>query len=306
MGVTVTTEPARPGDVDKVPTGGRRRRTTSLQGRASGDAAVNVFSHAVLIGWSVLVVVPFIWVLVASTKTTREIFGDPWSLPATPRWGNFASAWDKGVGDYLFNSLVVVTGGVLLTMLFGSMVAYVLARYEFVGNRLIYYFFAGGMMFPVFLAIVPLFFVVDNLGMLSTYRGLILVYVAYSLPFTVFFMHAFFRTMPTEVAEAAVLDGASHTGVFFRVMLPMAKPGLLSIGIFNVLGQWNQFVLPAFLSPDKPVLAQGIATLLSSQRYRGDWGTLFAALAVAMVPVILVYLVFYRQVQAGLTSGTLK
>jgi len=147
---------------------------------------------------------------------------------------------------------------------------------------------------------------VQNLGMLSTYQGLILVYVAYSLPFTVFFMHSFFRTLPTEIAEAAVMDGASHGAVFFRVMLPMAKPGLLSIGIFNVLGQWNQFVLPSFLSPEKPVLAQGIATLLASQRYEGDWGALFAALTVAMVPVVVVYLVFYRQVQAGLTGGTLK
>lgn len=317
--MTVTTKPGKPDkpdrankpdradNADAVPPARRTRRTTSPRGgSSSGDAAVNVFSHAVLIGWSVMVLVPFVWALVASTKTSREIFGEPWSLPASPQWSNFSRAWDKGVGDYLLNSLIVVTGGVLLTMLLGSMVAYVLARYEFLGNRFIYYLFAGGMMFPVFLAIVPLFFVVQNLGMLSTYHGLILVYVAYSLPFTVFFMHAFFRTLPTSVAEAAVMDGASHTAVFFRVMLPMAKPGLLSIGIFNVLGQWNQFVLPSFLSPEKPVLAQGIATLLASQRYEGDWGALFAALTVAMVPVVVVYLVFYRQVQAGLTGGTLK
>ncbi len=299
--MTVTTKPR---DVSAPPPPSRASR----KGRSAsaGDVGVNVFSHVVLIGWSVLVMVPFVWALVASTKTSREIFAEPWSLPASPQWKNFSSAWDKGVGDYLFNSLVVVTGGVVLTMLLGSMTAYVLARYEFKGNRFVYYLFAAGMMFPVFLAIVPLFFVVENLGMLSTYRGLILVYTAYSLPFTVFFMHAFFRTLPTSVAEAAVMDGCSHTGVFFRVMLPMAKPGLLSVGLFNVLGQWNQFVLPSFLSPEQPVLAQGIATLLASQRYEGDWGALFAALTVAMVPVIVVYLVFYRQVQAGLTGGTLK
>jgi N-acetylglucosamine transport system permease protein len=278
----------------------------SRPGSGVGDKSVNVFSHVVLVGWSLLVIVPFVWALIASTKTTREIFAEPWSLPASPQWDNFSGAWDKGVGEYLLNSLVVVTGGVLLTMLLGSMAAYVLARYEFPGNRFIFYLFAAGMMFPVFLAIVPLFFVVENLGMLSTYHGLILVYVAYSLPFTVFFMHAFFRTLPSEYAEAAVVDGCSHTGVFFRVMLPMAKPGLLSVGIFNVLGQWNQFVLPQFLSPEKPVLAQGIATLLASQRYEGDWGVLFAALTVAMVPVVVVYLVFYRQIQSGLTAGTLK
>jgi N-acetylglucosamine transport system permease protein len=271
-----------------------------------GDAAVNVFSHVVLIGWSVMVLVPFAWALLASVKTSGEIFGSPWSLPESPQWSNFAQAWDKGVGQYLLNSVIVVTGGVVLTMLLGSMAAYVLARYRFPGNRPLYYLFAAGMMFPVFLAIVPLFFVVRNLGMLSTYQGLILVYVAYSLPFTVFFMHAFFRTLPTAVAEAAFIDGCSHAGVFFRVMLPMAKPGLLSIGIFNVIGQFNQFVLPSFLSPERPVLAQGIATLLASQRYEGDWGALFAALTIAMVPVVVVYLLFYRQVQTGLTSATLK
>jgi len=299
--MTVTTRPD-----DAVSETQESRRRSPAAGSGNGDAAINVFSHTVLLGWSILVVVPFIWALIAATKTSREIFGSPWSLPESPQWSNFARAWDKGVGDYLLNSIIVVTGGVLLTMLLGSMTAYVLARYEFRGNRVIYYFFAAGMMFPVFLAIVPLFFVVQTLGLLSTYHGLILVYVAYSLPFTVFFMHSFFRTLPTEIAEAAVMDGCSHAAVFFRVMLPMAKPGLLSIGIFNVLGQWNQFVLPSFLSPEKPVLAQGIAQLLASQRYEGDWGALFAALTVAMVPVVVVYLVFYRQVQAGLTGGTLK
>jgi N-acetylglucosamine transport system permease protein len=276
--------------------------------RARGDISVNAASHIVLLVWSIVVIVPFVWAILASVKTTGEIFSDPWSPPETPRWGNFDSAWnwEDGFGQYLLNTIIVVSGGVLLTMLLGSMVAYVLARYDFPGNRFVFYLFAAGMMFPVFLAIVPLFFVVDRLGMLSTYHGLILVYVAYSLPFTVFFMHAFFRTLPTSVAEAAIVDGASHTGAFFRVMLPMAKPGLLSIGIFNVLGQWNQFVLPQFLSPDQPMLAQAIASLLSNQRYRADWGTVFAFLGLAMIPVILVYLIFYRQVQSGLTSGTLK
>ena len=301
--MTVTT---RTGDAGTPMSTPPRQTGDGRKGSGAGDVGVNVFSHAVLIGWSVMVLVPFAWALLASLKTSREIFGSPWSLPEVFQWKNFTRAWDKGVGEYLLNSIVVVTGGVLLTMLFGSMVAYVLARYEFPGNRFIYYLFAAGMLFPVFLAIVPLFFVVQNLGMLSTYQGLILVYVAYSLPFTVFFMHAFFKTLSTSIAEAAFMDGCSHAGVFFRVMLPMAKPGLLSIGIFNVIGQFNQFVLPSFLSPEKPVLAQGIATLLASQRYEGDWGALFAALTIAMVPIVVVYLIFYQQVQAGLTAGTLK
>jgi N-acetylglucosamine transport system permease protein len=281
-----------------------QRRSRGVSG---GEVGMSVFAHTMLVVWSVLVLVPFAWALLASVKPTAEIFGEQWPpWPKDVTWSNFTKAWEYGVGQYLFNSVVVVAGSVVGTMLFGSMVAYVLARYEFRGNRFIYYMFAAGMMFPVFLAIVPLFFVVKNFNMLSTYQGLILVYIAYSLPFTVFFMHAFFRTLPTSIAEAAMVDGASHAGTFFRVMLPMAKPGLLGVGIFNVLGQFNQFVLPSFLSPEKPVLSQGIATMLSSMRYRNEWGELFAALAIAMVPVIIVYLIFYRQIQAGLTSATLK
>lgn len=270
---------------------------------------VNVFSHTVLIAWSVLVVVPFAWALLASLKSTGEIFGDnPWALPKDLLWSNFSRAWDKGVGQYLFNSLVVVAGGVFGTMLFGSMVAYVLARYEFPGNRFVYYLFAAGMMFPTFLAIVPLFFVVKNFGMISTYQGLILVYIAYSLPFTVFFLTAFFRTLPTSVAEAAFVDGASHTRTFFQIMLPMAKPGLISVGIFNFLGQWNQYMLPTVLNtdPDKRVLTQGLVQLAVSQGYKGDWSGLFAGLVMAMLPVLAAYIVFQRQVVRGLTAGAVK
>ncbi|MFI5835721.1 carbohydrate ABC transporter permease [Micromonospora sp. NPDC051300] len=119
-------------------------------------------------------------------------------------------------------------GALLLTMLLGSLVAYALARYEFRGNRLVYYTFVAAMFFPVFLALVPLFCVVQQLGLLGTYPGLILVYAAYAVPFTVFFLHAFFRALPGEAAEAAFIDGCSHGSVFFRVMLPMAHSGGLS------------------------------------------------------------------------------
>jgi N-acetylglucosamine transport system permease protein len=168
-------------------------------------------------------------------------------------------------------------------------------------------------MFPVFLALVPLFFMVKRLDMLNTYQGLILVYIAYSMPFTVFFMHAFFRTLPTAVFEAAVLDGASHTRIFFQVMLPMAKPGLISVGIFNTLGQWNQFILPTVLmqpqsgsDPERYVLTQGLIQLQQQQGYASDLPVLFAGVTIAMIPMLVVYLSFQRQVQAGLTSATLK
>ncbi len=184
-----------------------------------------------------------------SFKNNTEIFSSPWTLPGAFRIENWSRAWTKAhIGRYFLNSVIVVVAcSIFGTMLLGSMAAYVLARYKFCGNRLIYYLFVSGLAFPVFLALVPLFFVVKNLGLLNTYTGLILVYIAYSLPFTVFFLTAFFKTLPTSVAEAAMMDGASHTRLFFRIMLPMARPGLVSVAIFNVIGQWNQYLLPVVL-----------------------------------------------------------
>jgi N-acetylglucosamine transport system permease protein len=283
--------------------------------RGGGDGTVvNAFSHVFLAAWALMVAVPLLWAFVSSFKDNREILQEPWGLPHALRWENFAHAWTRAhLGGYFFNTVIVVGAGVFLTMLLGAMAAYVLARYDFPGNRLVYYLFVAGLALPVFLALVPLFFVVSNLGLINTYTGLILVYVAYSLPFTVFFLHSFFRTLPTSVAEAAIVDGASHTRLFFQIMLPMARPGLISVGIFNVLGQWNQFLLPTTLmqqtgpfDPAKKVISQALADLAVQQGYAGDWGALFAGLTLATIPVLAVYLVFQRQVQAGLTAGTIR
>jgi len=270
---------------------------------------LSALTHVALLVWTVLVVVPIVWTFLASVKSEDETFGDAWSLPAHLCLDNWARAWaEASIGRYLFNTVVVVGGALFLTMLFGALVAYCLARYPFRGNRVIYYTLVAGMLFPVFLALVPLFFVVDQLGLLGTYHGLILVYAAYALPFTVFFLHSFFRSLPGEVAEAAFLDGCSHSGVFFRVMLPMARPGLLSVGIFNVVGLWNQYLLPLALNPepDRYVLAQGLAFLAVSQGYRSDWSGLFAGLVIAMLPVLVAYLLFQRQIRAGLTAGAVR
>ncbi|WP_431926481.1 carbohydrate ABC transporter permease [Micromonospora wenchangensis] len=260
--------------------------------------------------WAVIVIVPILWTFLAAFKNTSEIFSSPWTLPAELRWENFGRAWTKAhVGRYFLNSVFVVSCSTFGTMLFGSMAAYVLARYKFRGNRAIYYLFVSGLAFPVFLALVPLFFVVRNLGLLDTHTGVILVYIAYSLPFTIFFLAAFFRTLPNSVAEAGMIDGCSHTRLFFQVMLPMAKPGLISVAIFNIIGQWAQYQLPLVLlsnAKDKWVLTQGIADISVNAGYEADWSGLFAALTIAILPMIIVYAIFQRQIQSGLTSGAVK
>ncbi|SDQ99649.1 carbohydrate ABC transporter permease [Thermostaphylospora chromogena] len=276
-------------------------------------------SHIALAVWAVMVAVPIIWTFLASIKTEEEIFSDAWSLPAVPRLDNYVRAWEQAnIGTYMLNSIVVVFFGVAGTMLLGSMAAYVLARYSFRGGRALYLLFVSGLAFPVYLALTPLFFVVQNMGTLpligpfiglNTHAGLVLVYIAYSLPFTVFFLAAFFRTLPTQVAEAAFVDGASHTRVFFQIMLPMARPGIISITVFNILGQWNQYQIPLVLlagDKDKWVLTQGIAEISTAAGYDADWAALFAALSMAILPMLVIYTIFQRQIQAGLTAGALK
>ncbi|MEV4200052.1 carbohydrate ABC transporter permease [Micromonospora globbae] len=310
----MTTEMAPSAPVAPAGTGkaGTRAGTPAVQRRRE-VGLLSGLGHVALAVWAILVIAPLLWTILASFKSNTEIFlGNPFALPKEFSFDSFARAWtEANVGRYFLNSVLVVSLSTAGTMLFGAMAAYVLARYPFPGNRVIYYLFVSGLAFPVFLALVPLFLIVNNLGLLNTYTGLILVYIAYSLPFTVFFLAAFFKTLPQSVAEAAMIDGASHTRLFFQIMVPMARPGLVSIAIFNIIGQWNQYLLPVALmqgqgADAKWVLTQGIASISTSAGYEADWAALFAALTLSILPMIIVYAIFQRQIQSGLTSGAVK
>ncbi|HEV7961703.1 MAG TPA: carbohydrate ABC transporter permease [Actinoplanes sp.] len=274
---------------------------------------LNGFAHIALILWALATAGPLIWVILASFKNNTEIFlGQPFALPQHFSFQTYANAWSQAhVGRYFLNSVFVVAISTAGTMLFGSMAAYVLARYKFFGNRFIYYMFVSGLAFPTFMALVPLFFILKQFSLINTFTGLILVYIAYSLPFTVFFLAAFFKTLPMEIEEAATVDGASHTRKFFQIMVPMARSGLVSITIFNIVGQWNQYLLPVAImqgagADSKWVLTQGIASISVSAGYHAEWSTLFAALTLAILPMIVVYAIFQRQIQSGLTAGAVK
>ncbi|MEA3338160.1 MAG: carbohydrate ABC transporter permease [Chloroflexota bacterium] len=274
-----------------------------------GDVISRGVLGAILAIWAVIVIFPMVWLLYSSFKTDQEIFFDPWALPQSLQWDNFSRAWtDAHIGEYFINSLIVVLPSIFLILLFSAMAAYVLARFPFPGNRFLFYLFMAGMLFPIFLALIPLFFLVKDLGMLNTYHGLILVYVAFSLPFSIFFLTGFFRSLPSELHEAAVIDGANQYRVFFTIMLPLAQPGLISIGIFNFLGMWNQFLLPVVLMTrdDRFLLTQGLAFMLHQQYYKSDWSGLFAAVTLIMVPTLAIYVIFQGQIQKGITVGALK
>ena len=269
--------------------------------------------YLILGAWAILVIFPMVWAIMTSFKTDQEIFFSPWGLPATPVFDNFRRAWTTArIGEYFINTLIIVLPSLFLTLLLSSMAAYVLARFEFRGRNFITYMFLVGMIFPLFLALVPLYFVTQKLGLLDTYQGLILVYVAFSLSFTIFFLINFFRTLPKELGEAALIDGASQYDIFFRVYLPLAKPGLITMGIFNFLGQWNQYILPNTLMITNEqgnthyVLSQGLYYLQAKQFYGSDWSGLFAAVVIVMIPTLAIYLIFNDRIEKGMTAGAVK
>ena len=274
-----------------------------------GNVAFQVSAQAILIVWAVLVIFPFIWMISTSFKTDMAILTDPFGWPEELLWENFSRAWNSAnIGRYALNTVIVMAMSLTGTLLVSALAAYALTRFKFPGNRIIYLLFIAGLMFPMFLGLVPLYFLMQDLHLLSTFHGLALVYIAYSLPFTIFFLSGFFISLPGEIAESSVVDGAGPYRTFFQIMLPMAKPGLIAMGIFNFLGQWNQFLLPLVLMgrEDRYVLSQGLNFMAIQQGYDNDYSGLFAAMTITMVPTLIVYILFQRRLESGLTAGALK
>ena len=278
-----------------------------------GNIVSKTVIYLVLGFWSLVVVFPMLWSVLTSLKTDQEIFFSPWAMPKVLMFENFARAWVKArMGAYLINTLLIIIPALFFTLLLSSMAAYVLARFEFRGRTFLTYLFMLGMIFPIFLALVPLYFVMRTFGLLDTFPGMILVYIAFSLSFTIFFLTNFFRTLPSELGEAALMDGADHYDIFFRIYLPLAQPGLVTMGIFNFLGQWNQYILPNTLmitnndTTTHYVLSQGLYYLQAQQFYQNDWSGLFAAVTIVMIPTLAVYLIFNNRIEKGMTAGAIK
>lgn len=270
-----------------------------------------LFFKTSLVVWAVCVLYPLIWTILSSLKDNQQFFlGKPWNLPKLPLlWSNFSYVWQKyNFSEYFINSLVVTVVSTVLGVFLSATTAYVIARYAFRGNGLLYYSYLAYMMIPMFLGIIPLFFLLNDLKLTNNLIGLTLIYTITAVPFAVFVLVSFFKTLPTELEESAAIDGASHYGVFFRIMLPLAKPGIVSVAIITVLNIWNEYILALVLvnDPSKYTIPVAIAVMQGEMQYRTEWGPLFAALFISMGPILLFYMFFQRQITGGITAGALK
>jgi N-acetylglucosamine transport system permease protein len=265
----------------------------------------------ILLIWSIAVLYPIIWTLLDALKTNKEfMLHAPWSLPTPPLiWSNFSYVWTKyHFGTYFINSVIVTAGSTLLGLLLAAMTAYVLARYPFKGSNALYSVYIGSLLVPIALAVIPLYFLINSMHLLNTSLSVILVYAALSLPFGIFVLFGFFKSLPKELEEASVIDGTSYFGTFFRVMLPLSQPGLIAVAISNVLANWNEFFFGLILlnDPEHYTIPIALNIMQSEFQYRTEWGPLFASLLIASVPVLIFYIIFQRQISSGITAGSVK
>lgn len=250
------------------------------------------------------------WLIVASLKTNRSLFKQPFSLPAEPKFDNYARTWQTAdFGTYFLNSTLVVGASVIGILIAAVPAAYVLSRAEFKFRDTITVFFAAGMGIPTPLLLIPIFVIMSSLRLGDTLTGLTIVYVALSLPFSVYVLTGFFSSIPSDLQSAARIDGCNDFQTFFHVMLPLARPGILTVALLNFVGLWNEFQLSLVMinSPELRTLSLGLYSLITSMQYSGaDWVGLFAGVVITTTPSVLLFVFFGNKMIDGITMGGVK
>jgi ABC-type glycerol-3-phosphate transport system permease component len=259
-------------------------------------------------------VIPMVWVAYSSLKADDRIFSDAFELPGISdlRTGNYTRAWTEAhFGAYFLNSVEVTASSVVLIVALGAMAAYALSRFHHPAGRLAFGLMVAGLTIPAQLAVIPLFFELRSLGLLNSRLGLVLVYTANGIPFAVFVLAGFFRSLPRSLYEAAVVDGCGEFSAFWRVLLPLARPGLVTVAIFQFIGVWREYFYAFMLVGGDPegtarTLPLGLANLSIAAEYRTEYGMLFAGIILAALPVLAVYVFLQRHIVKGIAAGALK
>ncbi len=261
----------------------------------------------ILIANTFIMLAPILIMVFSAFKTNMEIFQTPFALPDFTHVSNFIKIWENtNFLRYLMNSFLVTGSSMVLILTLGTMAAYALGRYSFNGNSFILMFFLAGLTLPLKLAIIPLFMLMRDLGVLNNQLSLIFVYTAMGLPTTVFIMTGFIRTLPNELEDAARMDGASEARIMWSVMLPLVRPAMVIAGIQNVVPIWNDFFFPlVFIQNDNlKTLPQGLTTFMGE--YATDYGALFSGLTLSAAPIIIIYILLSKQFISGMTAGAVK
>ena len=262
-------------------------------------------AYAVLVALVVVEAFPLAWMLLTSVKNQREVFSS--FLPATLDFSNFRRVWVAiDLPTHLVNSLYVTTLTVAIVVCVATSAGYAFARYHFRGRDILFYIFIGAMMIPGQAILIPMFQFLKGIGLLNTLTGLSLSYLGGATAFSIFLMRAFFLSLPKDLGDAARIDGASEFGVFWRVYLPLARPGIATVVIIQSLGVWNEFMFSTTFISSPALKTIQPAMFQAVGRYATDYTALSSGLILALIPIVTVYLILQRQFISGLTAGALK
>jgi ABC-type glycerol-3-phosphate transport system permease component len=263
---------------------------------------INIF----LAFWILFTIFMFGWIIMSSFKTTREIYLGVWTLPSTFELTNYINVLTEfGLLKSMVNSLIVVSTSTLLVLVLSTPIAYVLSKLKFKLSNFITFSFVIGIGIPIQTIFIPLYLLMNNLKLTDSLIGLIWVYTVTSIPFTVYLLINFFNTIPSSLEEAARIDGATAFQSFIKIMLPLARSGLISAGIFVFVMLWKEFILAlVFIGTEsKQPISLGLYSLITKLTYTGDWGGLFAGVVLVIIPSVIFYSILARKFIAGLTMG---
>jgi len=269
--------------------------------------APRVLLHVALAVWGLASVVPLVWMISASLQTNAEIYGGVHLIPKSPQWSNFVQAWQQSsFSTYFVNSVVYTVAVVAGTVLLASLSAYAFARMRFPGKRALYGMLLVFLFIPIPGAFIPLYLVLAKLHLLDTQLGYILPMINGSLPVAMFILRAFFEQIPKELEEAAFIDGASRVQVFTKIAFPLARPAVATVVILTVLGVWNEYVLASVVFSNQALLPLQVGLLAFQGSYFSQYGLMMAATTITTLPIVIVYLLFQKNIIRGVMAGAVK
>ena len=266
-------------------------------------------AHGILILYTLIALFPVFVIIVNSFKSRRAIFAEPLALPTSETFDLIGYKTVLAQGDffqYFMNSMIVTVGSLFFVLLFGAMAAFALSEYRFRGNLLAGLYLALGIMIPIRLGTVAILQLMVASGLVNTLTALVLVYTAQGLPLAIFILSEFMRTVSDDLKNAGRMDGLSEYRIFFRLVLPLVRPAMATVAVFTMIPIWNDLWFPLILAPSEATKTLTLGSQVFIGQFVTNWNAVLAALGLAIVPVLILYLIFSRQLIRGITSGAVK
>lgn len=271
------------------------------------NISMKVIAYTFLIIMAIIFVMPMLFTIISSLKTKLDIFSDPFALPKNPQWSNYVIAWkDANMSAYFINSVIQSGSTVILTSLISTMAAYALARFDFKLNKVLVLVFMLGMMVPMHTILVPVSYIIGLFNLKNNIFALVLVYVAFNLPFSIMVMITFMKGVNRSLEEAAIIDGANYFQIYAKIMIPLTLPAISTISIFNFMGAWNNILFPLLFINDKRLRPISLGLLNFNGERGSEYGLMMAGIVITVAVPLAIYLLFQEKVESGLAAGAVK